>query len=56
MVNNPVQESVEQHALRMVNIEKYFGLVRALTNINLEVGRNEIVGLIGDNGAVSRRW
>ena len=51
MVNNPVQESVEQHALRMVNIEKYFGLVRALTNINLEVGRNEIVGLIGDNGA-----
>src|SRR6202790_655563 len=35
----------------MVNIEKYFGLVRALTNVNLEVGRNEIVGLIGDNGA-----
>ena len=49
--NNPVQKSVEQHALRMVNIEKYFGLVHALTNINLEVGRNEIVGLIGDNGA-----
>jgi simple sugar transport system ATP-binding protein len=41
----------QQFALRMVNIEKYFGLVRALTNINLEVGRNEIVGLIGDNGA-----
>src|SRR5260221_1240052 len=35
----------------MINIEKYFGLVRALTNINIEVGRNEIVGLIGDNGA-----
>jgi simple sugar transport system ATP-binding protein len=35
----------------MVNIEKYFGLVRALRNINLAVGRNEIVGLIGDNGA-----
>src|SRR5215813_10136937 len=51
VVNNSVQQSVEQHALRMVNIEKYFGLVRALTNINLEVGRNEIVGLIGDNGA-----
>ena len=56
MVNNPVQESVEQHALRMVNIEKYFGLVHALTNINLEVGRNEIVGLIGDTEPVSRRW
>ncbi|MCL4238059.1 MAG: ATP-binding cassette domain-containing protein [Anaerolineae bacterium] len=35
----------------MVNIEKYFGLVHALSNINMEVGRNEIVGLIGDNGA-----
>ncbi|MCZ7543169.1 MAG: ATP-binding cassette domain-containing protein [Anaerolineae bacterium] len=35
----------------MVNIEKYFGLVCALKNINLEVGHNEIVGLIGDNGA-----
>jgi simple sugar transport system ATP-binding protein len=38
-------------ALRMDNIEKYFGLVCALKKINLEVGRNEIVGLIGDNGA-----
>jgi simple sugar transport system ATP-binding protein len=35
----------------MVNIEKYFGQVCALKNVNLEVGRNEIVGLIGDNGA-----
>jgi simple sugar transport system ATP-binding protein len=39
------------HSLRMVGIEKYFGLVCALKNINFEVGRNEIVGLIGDNGA-----
>jgi simple sugar transport system ATP-binding protein len=42
---------VERSALRMVNIEKYFGLVCALRKINLEVGSNEIVGLIGDNGA-----
>src|SRR5512135_1877240 len=35
----------------MVNIDKYFGLVCALKNINLQVGRNEIIGLIGDNGA-----
>ena len=39
------------YALEMVNIEKYFGLVRALKDINIQVGRNEIVGLIGDNGA-----
>src|SRR5579859_3873537 len=47
MVDNPAQ----QHALRMVHIEKYFGQVCALKDINLEVGKNEIVGLIGDNGA-----
>ncbi len=45
------EAAAEQHALRMVNIEKYFGLVCALKNINLDVGRNETIGLIGDNGA-----
>jgi simple sugar transport system ATP-binding protein len=46
-----VENSNHAYALEMVNIEKYFGLVCALKNINLKVGRNEIVGLIGDNGA-----
>ncbi len=41
----------ENAALRMVRIEKYFGLVSALRRIDITVGRNEIVGLIGDNGA-----
>lgn len=45
------EDAAHPPALRMVNIEKYFGLVCALKNINLEVGHNEIVGLIGDNGA-----
>jgi simple sugar transport system ATP-binding protein len=39
------------NALEMIHIEKYFGLVCALKDVNLTVGRNEIVGLIGDNGA-----
>ncbi|MFN2299794.1 MAG: ATP-binding cassette domain-containing protein [Anaerolineales bacterium] len=39
------------YALEMINIEKYFGLVCALRDVNLRVGRNQIVGLIGDNGA-----
>jgi simple sugar transport system ATP-binding protein len=47
MADAPVRPS----ALRMVNIEKYFGLMCALKNIDLEVGSNEIIGLIGDNGA-----
>ena len=35
------EAAAERYALRMVNIEKYFGLVCALKNINLDVGRNE---------------
>ncbi len=42
---------VGRYAVRMVHIEKYFGLVCALKDINFQVGHNEIVGLIGDNGA-----
>jgi simple sugar transport system ATP-binding protein len=39
------------HIVRMEGVQKYFGAVHALRNINLAIGRNEIVGLIGDNGA-----
>jgi energy-coupling factor transporter ATP-binding protein EcfA2 len=40
-----------EHVLRMTDVEKHFGKVAALRGINFEVGRNEVVGLIGDNGA-----
>jgi simple sugar transport system ATP-binding protein len=45
------ETATEPSALKLVGIEKYFGVVCALKNIHCEVGRNEIVGLIGDNGA-----
>jgi len=37
--------------VRMVNINKFFGRIQALKDVNLTVGKNEIVGLLGDNGA-----
>jgi simple sugar transport system ATP-binding protein len=40
-----------RHIVRLENVQKYFGAIHALRNVNLAIGRNEIVGLIGDNGA-----
>jgi simple sugar transport system ATP-binding protein len=37
--------------VRLEGVQKFFGAVHALRNIDLRIGRNEIVGLIGDNGA-----
>ncbi len=37
--------------LRVVNMSKGFGKVQALKNVNLEIHRGEVMGLLGDNGA-----
>jgi simple sugar transport system ATP-binding protein len=37
--------------IRMVNITKFYGRVKALDGVNLTVNRGEVVGLLGDNGA-----
>ena len=37
--------------LRCEHISKNFGAVTALTDVNLRLGRGEVLGLIGDNGA-----
>ena len=37
--------------LRCVGLTKYFGAVRALDNVNLELRGGEVVALVGDNGA-----
>jgi len=46
-----VEHAEFQHIVRMEGVQKYFGAVHALRDIDLAIGRNEVVGLIGDNGA-----
>jgi simple sugar transport system ATP-binding protein len=40
-----------RHIVRLERVNLFYGAVQALADIDLAVGRNEIVGLIGDNGA-----
>ena len=37
--------------LRVEHIVKRFGALTALSDVNLRLGRGEVLGLIGDNGA-----
>jgi len=37
--------------VRLERVQKFFGPIQALRDIDIEIGRNETVGLIGDNGA-----
>ena len=37
-------------------IRKTFGSVVAVRDISFDVGRGEVLGLLGPNGAARRRW
>lgn len=47
----PPEPLQRQPRLLMRNINKSFGVVRALSDVNFEVYDGEVVGLVGDNGA-----
>jgi len=40
--------------IKIENLTKYYGTFKALDRISFEVGRGEILGLLGPNGAVVR--
>lgn len=45
------QPHIGEPRLRLKGINKSFGAVRALTDVDFEVYAGEVVGLVGDNGA-----
>jgi ABC-type sugar transport system ATPase subunit len=47
----PAQPTAVADALRVEHISKRFGALTALRDVNLRLGKSEVLGLIGDNGA-----
>src|ERR1700686_5923105 len=51
LLPEPAVPAPYAHIVRAEGVSLSYGKVRALSGIDLAIGRNEIVGLIGDNGA-----
>lgn len=47
----PAAQASRDCFLRLSNISKHFGGIRALNKVSLEIRRGEVLGLLGDNGA-----
>ena len=41
----------EQPLLRLTDISRHYGAIQALKSANFEIGRGEVMGLVGENGA-----
>ena len=51
VTETPTNASAYEHAIRLDKVDMLFGKVQALKAVDFAVRANEIVGLIGDNGA-----
>ncbi|MDJ0378785.1 ATP-binding cassette domain-containing protein [Cryobacterium sp. PH31-L1] len=49
--SSPAPQAVTTRLLSLRNVNKSFGAVAALTDINLDVAAGEVVAIVGDNGA-----
>ena len=43
--------AVAEPILAVRNVEKRFPGVHALKDVSIAIGRNEVIGLVGENGA-----
>ena len=44
-------ETHRDGAIRLEDVSKSFGAIQALSHISIEIGKGEVVGMMGDNGA-----
>src|SRR5208283_1002114 len=51
MAEPAISNAPETPVIELRNVSKTFGEVRSLAEVNFQVNRREIVGLLGDNGA-----
>ena len=51
MAQPTTADAGEPPVIELRNVSKTFGEVRSLADVNFQVNRREIVGLLGDNGA-----
>lgn len=45
------EKNSNQIILKVINLSKHFGGIKAVDNVSLEFYKSEIVGIVGDNGA-----